>query len=130
MIQPDLWQESLEDALKAVLTGIYGKGWHKKAAADMWPLEDCCDKGKWLERCLLKDRAEKLSLTEILWILQAGRKAGIHTAFAFLASECGYSYQTIEPRDELAELQRAYIRAAEEIKQVSERIARAQVRVA
>lgn len=130
MTQADLWHDSAEDAIKAVLIGVYGKGWQKKAAAEMWPLEDPVDKGKWLERCLLKDTAEKLSLTELIWILRKGRDAGIHTAFAFLADECDYEFKAVAPQDELATLQREYIRAVEQMKRLTEQMARVQVRVA
>ena len=130
MTQADLWHDTPEDALKSVLIGIYGKGWNKKAAAEMWPLEDPTDKGKWLERCLMKDRAEKLSLTEILWVLKKGREAGIHTGFAFLAGECDYEFKAVEPADEMAALQREFIRAAEKQAAMLERIQRLQVRAA
>jgi hypothetical protein len=102
--QPDLWHDTFEDALKSVLTAVYGKGWNKKAAAEMWPTDDCYDKGKYLEKALTTGRNEKLGLSEIVWIIRKGRDAGIHTAFAFLASECNYEYRAVEPEERKAEL--------------------------
>lgn len=130
MEQLEMLHDNPEDALKAVLQGVYGKGWSKKAAADMWPTDDPLDKCKYLEKCLNPERAEKLGLNEILHILKLGRDRGIHSGFAFLADECNYQWHTVEPEDELAELQREFIKSTERLTKLSERINRVQVKVA
>lgn len=88
--QQDLWHDTLEEALKAVLVGVYGKGWHTKAAAAMEPTRDPLDRGVWLKNALNPERAEKLGLAEIVWILKIGREHGYHDAMFWLADEVSY----------------------------------------
>ena len=128
MQQLEMLHDTPEEALIAVLKGVYGKGWSKKAAADMWPTDDPLDKCKYLEKALNAERAEKLGLNEILHILRLGRDKNIHSGFAFFADECNYEWLTREPEDELAELQREFNQSVARLEKLSDRITKVQVR--
>lgn len=131
MQQESLWHDTPEDALKAVLQAVYGRGWKQKAAADMWPTEDPSSKGDWLERALTQGRSEKPGLEDIRWILRKGREKGVHTAMHYFNDDAGYGPPVpVEPVDELAELQRRYIQSVDDQKQMVERIQRLQIRTA
>ncbi len=111
MKQDMLWHDHIEDALMDVLRSKYKKGWAQKAAADMFPTESPIDKGKWLEKALDPERAEKLALCDLLWILRVGRDTGCHSALYHITDHCSYARPTtIEPEDKRAELQREVIR--------------------
>lgn len=90
MQQPELWFDRWEDALRSVLISVYGKGWAQKAAANMSPTDDPIARGKWLEHALNPERAEKLALAEIVWILRLGRQHGYHDAMFYLTDEASY----------------------------------------
>jgi len=100
--QQDLWHDSLEEALKAVLVGVYGKGWHHKAAAAMEPTRlDPIERGAWLKNALNAERGEKLGLAEIVWILKLGRTHGYHDAMFWLADETSYQRPAPITRDDM-----------------------------
>lgn len=77
----------------------------------MFPTESPIDKGKWLEKALDPERAEKLALCDLIWILRVGREIGCHSAMYFMTDECSYTRPTtVEPEDQKSELQREVIR--------------------
>ena len=111
MEQEALWHEFIEDALKDVLIAKYKKGWAQKAAADMFQTESPIEKGKWIEHALDPNRAEKLALCDLLFILKIGREIGCHVAMYFLTDDCSYTRPTTtDPEDQKAELQRNIIK--------------------
>lgn len=123
--QQPLWYDTLESALVDVLRGVYGKGCFQKAAGDMYPTEDPIDKGKWLEKALDPERAEKLGINDIIWIMKLGRQHGLHGAMYFLADEVSYSRPApIEPKDQIDEQMRMVLTAAEQINGALEKIER------
>lgn len=90
MSQKELWFDGWEDALKSVLISVYGKGWSHKASAAMDPTKDPIAGGKWLECALNPERAEKLAVAQIVWILKLGRERGYHDGMLWLADETSY----------------------------------------
>lgn len=113
MDQTLLWHDSLAAALEAA---VYAIGGPKVVASELWPSKSPQDAARQLHHCLNQDRAEKLSLDEIEWILQRARAAGCHVAMAYLAQRCGYADpQPVEPEDERALLQRQFIEAKDEL---------------
>ena len=78
---------------------------------------------RWLADCLNADRRERLDPDQVLWILREGRKIGCHAAMHYLCADSGYSpSQPIEPKDELAELQRNFIEASKGMQRMAARI--------
>ena len=122
-MQEPLWHDSLQDALRDILTAVYKKGWAQKAAADMYPTEDPTAKGSWLQHALEKGRPEKPSIDDIIWIMRLGHKHGLHGAMYFLSDEIGYSRPAaIQPEDQYDELTKQFIAAAESIESTVKRM--------
>lgn len=125
-VQNALFHEDFYDALRDVVKALGG---FKKVGADMQPEKPVDQAGRWLANALDQNRPEKLDPEQVLFLMKQGRAIGCHIAAAYISAECGYSDpQPIEPRDEMAELQRQYIESAKIMKSISERIERIQVR--
>jgi hypothetical protein len=73
---------------------------------------------------LNSERREKLSPRQVMAILRRARDSGHHQLMEFIAGDSGYSTQPIEPRDELAELQRQFISAVKQSKHIADRLDR------
>ena len=127
MQQENLWHDTLEDALRAVVDVIGGP---KKVASALWPAKTITEAARFLHRCLEEERAEKLHLHEFLWIMREGRKAKCHIAMAFLADACDYELPVPkDPKDELAGLHREFIDATKKMEDLTNRIQRTQKKV-
>jgi len=121
MDQKPLWHDSLEDALRDV---IYALG-PKKAAGDLWPDKDPTHGVRALHHALDPERAEKLSISEIVWLLREGSMNSHHMAMAHLSAVCGYRPpEPTTPEDERAQLQREFIEAKKEFSRLAARIER------
>lgn len=122
-MQVSLFHESINDALREVVAALGGT---KKIGALMRPEKSPDEAARWVSDCLNADRREKFNPEHVLWLLREGRKIGCHAAMNFIAQDAGYSAQPIEPRDEMAELQRQYIEAAKNMGKLADRIERMQ----
>lgn len=128
MDQEDLWYDTLEGALRAVVNAIGVKKVATKFCPDL-PQERAVT---WLDDALNPGRRAKLSLGQVMLLLKWGREAGCHTAINFVASECGYAQPVpTEPDDEKQALQREFVQSvsrlqslAQQIKQSEERATR------
>lgn len=106
-MQMSLVHDSLVDALREVVTALGGI---KAVAPRMRPAKTHDAACTWLKDCLNHDRREKFDDSDIVWLLREGRRVGCHAAMSYLAAESGYAApQPVEPADEAAELQRAFI---------------------
>lgn len=122
MHQPSLLHDTLEDALSDV---VYALGGPKAVAAELWPGKNPQEGGRHLSHCLTEDRAEKLALGELVWILQEGAKADCHVAMHYLNRQCGYQEpELINPEDEKAKLRREFNSNVEKLSTLAERIKR------
>lgn len=108
MDQYALIHESLNEALTDAVRALGGS---KKVGAALWPAIPMDEAKNRLNACLNITRPEKLSLSEILFILRWAREIGYHGAMHFIGQECGYHVEPVEPADEHAKLQRDYIEA-------------------
>ncbi len=107
--QIPLWVESFSEALKAV---VFACGGPKRVASTLWPSKKPERAALDLNHCLDDGRAEKLSLEEIVLLIQMGRERGVHTPMDFLCSAANYQEpQPVDPEDERARLQREFIEA-------------------
>lgn len=80
---------------------------------------------RWLLDCLNPDKADKLSIDQLLLILSDARRAGCHVAAAYIARVTGYAEpQPIEPEDERAKLQRLFIASVEQQRQIMDQLAK------
>lgn len=116
MFQPELIHESAIDALRDAVKALGGA---KVVGHLLRPTKTLDDAKNWCNDCLNPDRREKFDLDDVIAILRRSREAGFHGAMAYIAMECGYTAPTpVEPADENAKLQRAFIAAVEEQKKI------------
>lgn len=95
--------ETPEDALKAAVSALGGP---KKAGVLLWPqMEEQPDKaGRKLADHLNEDRAEKLSLEQVVFIFRKAKQVGFHEGMYAFNRMCGYSPS--KPMDDAEELAR------------------------
>lgn len=125
MNQQPLWHEYPEDALRAVIDALGGP---KKVGGALMPDKPVDDARREVDGWCDRHRKEKPTLSQLCWLIEEGRKTGCHVLIQYFGSS--YRVEAIEPRDELAELQRAFIQSVEQQKALLERISRVQVRAA
>mgnify|MGYP007082279004 CR=1 FL=1 len=117
--------ETLNDALIDAIKAIGGS---KVVAAMLWPAKaarNIDDARRYLAACLDPERAEKLSLDEILLVMREARARGCHAPMRFLAQYLSYAEPLpVEPRDELSDLLRQDLEANRETQRRQERIER------
>lgn len=128
MTQQALWHDTPEDALRALIDALGGP---KAVGSFLFPEKTLEDARRTVLKWCDAERLDKPSLDHLVLLLKKGREQGCHVFAAFLLSQAGYDDpRPVEPRDEMTELQRAYVNAARDIKRIAERIERVQVRVA
>lgn len=114
--------ETINEVLIACVKSCGGS---KQVAHKLWPEKPLDAAQRHLLACLNEDKAERLSPQQVLLLLRLSRQAGCHIGMQYLAAELGYAEpQPVEPRDEVAELQRQYIEAARAMGKLAERIER------
>lgn len=112
--------ESLEDAIRATVQAMGG---YKRVGADMKPELAADAAGRWLSDCLNPDRRERLTPHELAYIRRRARQAGIHILAAFEARDAGYAEPVpVEPEDERAALQRAFVESTKHLEQMLRRL--------
>lgn len=105
--QMPLLIEDLDDAMREAIRAIGGA---KRAGAFLWPEMDPAAAGRRLSDCLSTEKREKLAFGQGLALLREARRAGSHVAMGFVAAWCGYDEpRPVEPRDEIAQLQREFL---------------------
>lgn len=83
--------------------------------------------GAWLKDCLNTERPERLQPSQVFHLLRLGHDRGIHSPCEFILGNVGYAIQPIEPQDEAAELQRAFIESVSYQRRIVERMERLQI---
>lgn len=128
MNQQSLWHEEPEEAMRALIDALGGP---KKIGMELYPDKPMEEARRLVLKWCDPDRHEKPSLTQLLFLMRKGRDAGCHVFASFLLTQSGYDEpRAVEPQDEAAELQRAFIKSVEQQKALLERLQRVQVRAA
>ena len=121
-----LFAEDIYDALADVVRALGGS---KATGAKMRPEKPADEACKWVKDCLNRSRPERFDPEHVLWLLKQGREIGCHSAINYFCDEAGYRRPApMEPEDERAALQRAYIDSIKAQKQIAERMERLAVR--
>lgn len=124
-MQLELIHESIDDALGFLVQALGGA---KKVGALLKPELPVDQSAQWVRDCLNTTRRERFSPSHVIWLLRAGRNAGVHSAMSFIAAECGYTDPApLDPDDERAELQREFIAAEQRMSKLVARLERAGV---
>ena len=119
--------ESLNDALIACVKACGGS---KQVGPSLWPEKTPDSAQRLLLDCLNEERPAKLSPEQLLLVLRMARAKGYHGGIEYIATHLGYTEPSpIEPRDEMAELQRAFIESVNLQAKLAERMERAAGRV-
>ena len=118
-MQQELFNETLSDAFQDLINQLGGA---KKVGAELWPEKLIRDAGNQLLNCLNPDHAQKLSLEQIDLIFSMAKKESSHVLAKYIGDMYGYKFIPIEPEDEKAELQHAYIKATNQMKQIADRM--------
>lgn len=128
MNQQSLWHETPEDALRALVDALGGP---KVVGGAMFPEKSLEDARRLVLKWCDPDRIEKPGLDHLLLLMRKGRDSGCHVFASYLLTNAGYDEpRAVEPQDEAAELQRAFIKSVEQQKTLLERLQRVQVRAA
>lgn len=109
----------VEDYLDAIRATVQALGGAKRIGSDMKPDLSVEAAGRWLSDCCNPDRRERLTPTELAYLRKRARAAGVHIMATFEMRDAGYADPTpVEPEDQRAALQRAFIQQTEELKRM------------
>ena len=122
---------SVDASFNSALVGaVKALGGSKAVAAQIWPEKAPDAAQRLLLDCLNDDRPAHLTPDQVLFVLRLARQRGHHDAVAWMLADLGYAApQPIEPRDEVAELQRQFIEASRAMQALAGRIERLQAPV-
>lgn len=103
--------DSPEDALRAAVQQLGGA---KKVAPILWGADRSVEQAtRSLLDCLNHDRAEKLSISQVMQILRMARDAGYHAPMLWFAAELGYDAHPITKAEEVDRVTTAIEHASE-----------------
>lgn len=103
--------ESLNEALVACVKACGGS---KQVGPMLWPEKASEAAQRLLLDCLNEDRPAHLSPDHVVLVLRLAHAKGYHAGFDFLAYSLGYAKPVpIEPRNEVADLQRQFVAATQ-----------------
>jgi len=113
---------SLEDSLKSVVRALGGA---KTTGHKLRPDLDPDAAGRWLLSCLESERAERLSLGQLMLLLRWGHDIGCHAGMDYIARDSGYAEPApITPEDEQDELMREFNAGVKTLAGLADRIER------
>lgn len=120
MMQMSLHHETLNDALREV---VQAAGGNKAVGEKLYPEKTVEERAGCVRDRLNPDRRELFSPDQVLFLLRLGREIGCHAAITYLNREAGYADPLpIEPEDEVARLQRAFIEASKNLQSMANKI--------
>lgn len=112
--------ESINEALIELVKSLGGS---KQVAPWLWPEATPDAAQRKLLDCLNEDRPHHLTPSQLMLLLRMGRERGQHQAVEFMLGDLGYAPPVpIEPRDELAELQRQFVEASRMLQSMATRM--------
>lgn len=79
-----------EDASEALAAAVQALGGAKQVGAMLWPDKSPDSARTRLLDCLNNQRAERLDLSEAMFILRKARDKGMHAPFSWMCGELGY----------------------------------------
>jgi hypothetical protein len=117
----------VESLNQALVECVKAAGGSANVGPKLWPEKSREAAQRALLDCLNEDRPAKLSPEQVLLVLRLARAKGFHDGMNFIASDLGYGTPVpIEPRDEYAELQKAFIESVKQQQGLVERMERVQ----
>ena len=111
---------------QALIECVKAAGGSKVVGHKLWPEKMVDAAQRHLLACLNEDKPERLSPEHLLMLLRLARERGCLVGLNFMLGELSCApAQPIEPRDEMAELQRAFIESVNLQAKLAERMERA-----
>ena len=90
------------DALKATVQALGG---NKAVGVKLWPDKSPDGAGRSMADCCNPGRSERLSPSQLLFVMRMGREKGCHILAEHFMGEAGYAKPTpLDPRDEAGHL--------------------------
>jgi len=124
MNQEQLFFDRIEEALDHV---IQVSGGRKKVSALLWQNKPMRDAHNHIDACLNPERRERFTPHELMLILRMGREANCHAAMDYIAGECGYKAEAVDPENERARLQREFMDSVRKLDSIRASIERMDV---
>ncbi len=107
----------------ALIECVRACGGSKQVGPQLWPEKTPDAAQRLLLSSLNEDRPEKLSPEQLALVLRMAKAKGCHAGINALCDALGYSHpQPIEPKDEVAELQKQFIAATEAMQALAARM--------
>lgn len=120
MQQESLFHEDIYDALRTCVQALGGA---KRVGSLLWPELPADKAGNRLNDALNTARREVLNPEQVILIMAEARKIDCHAAIHYIAQTCDYREpEPIQPRDEMAELQRQFVQAQKQMGQMLKRM--------
>lgn len=119
MQQNPLFSDDIYDAVRDAVQALGGS---KRVGALLWPAKPVQDAGKYLDRCLDSERAEKLSLDEFELIVRRSAERQCHTVASHLGRVAGYEFRAVSVEDKRDALQREFIQASKAMERVAQQL--------
>ena len=95
-----MW-ETIEDALKAAIMAQRG---YKVVGNQLWPSLPPESASRKLAHCVDASRAERLTPSEVIFVLRAAREIGYHEPMNFFAADVGYKAEPVTAEEEVADI--------------------------
>lgn len=107
----------------ALIECVRACGGSKQVGPLLWPEKTPDAAQRLILACLNEDRPERLSPEQLVFVLKLSKAKGCHAGINSLCDLLAYTHPTpIEPRDEVAELQKQFIAATEAMQALAARM--------
>ena len=120
----------MESLNQALVECVKAAGGSANVGPKLWPEKNREAAQRLLLDSLNEDRPAKLSPEQVLLILRMARAKGFHGGMEFIAADLGYAAPSpIDPRDEAADLMRAFTESVARQDSLVERMEKAASRL-
>jgi len=118
--------DEFESFNQALIECVKAVGGSKIVGHQLWPEKAVDAAQRHLLACLNDDKPERLTPDHLLMLLRMARQKGCMVGIDYMLSQLSCApAQPIEPRDEMAELQRAFMESVHLQAKLTERMERA-----
>jgi hypothetical protein len=121
----------MESLNQVLIDCVKAAGGSANVGPKLWPEKTREAAQRYLLDCLSEERPAKLSPEHVLLVLRLARAKGHHEGISYILADLGYAPTTpIDPKDEMAELQRQFIDAVQKMAELTATADKIALRVA
>lgn len=107
----------------ALIECVRACGGSKQVGPLLWPEKTPEAAQRLILACLNEDRPEHLTPEQLVFLLKLAKAKGCHAGIHQICDDLHYSHPLpIEPRDEMAELQKHFIQATQTMQELASRM--------